>query len=75
MTCKCGTCNCGDTPPEEVQANPNQELLDFCVKNITEWDDEYTHIRSDDSYIPIFYSTGDWEVDAEDNEKSGYGQF
>lgn len=61
--------NCGDTPPEEVQANPNQELLDFCVENIAKWDDEYTHVRSDNNYFhaPIFYSTGDWVVgDGED---------
>lgn len=36
--------------------NPNQELLDWAVENVKEWDDEYTHIRSDSSSLPVFYT-------------------
>lgn len=61
--------NCGDLPPAVVEevVNPNQELLDFCVKPVEEWDEDYTHIRSDGSCYPLFFSGGIWYVDKGDD--------
>jgi hypothetical protein len=48
--------------------NLNQELLDWAVENIEVWDDEFSHLRGDQSYSsPIFYTkktpTGtEWEL-------------
>lgn len=45
--------------------NDNNELLTWAVQNITEWgtvngetNDDYTHLRSDDSHNPVFYTSG-----------------
>lgn len=40
----------------------NQELLSWAVENIKEWDEDYTHLRSDKSTNPVFYTTGYWHV-------------
>jgi hypothetical protein len=49
--------------------NPNQELLDWAVDNIREWDEEYTHLRSDDYYKSCFYTSGDeWDVEILDHQ-------
>lgn len=49
--------------------NPNQELLDFAVENIEEWNYEFTHLRSDNSVTPLFYSTGDtWQKSSFDED-------
>jgi len=41
----------------------NKELLDYAVENIKEWDDDYTHLRSDDSNSPLFFSKNDiWMI-------------
>lgn len=37
--------------------NPNTELLTWAVENITGWNDDYTHLRSDASRHP-FYTRG-----------------
>lgn len=39
--------------------NDNTELLTWAVENITEWNDDYTHLRSDCSAsTPLFYTKG-----------------
>ena len=38
--------------------NPNQELLTWAVENITEWNDDYTHLRSDSTLTPFFTKNG-----------------
>lgn len=48
--------------------NPNQELLSWAVENIKEWDDDYTHLRSDSAdYNSLFYTRGtSWKhIDAQ----------
>lgn len=40
--------------------NPNQELLDWAVKNVKEWNDEYDRILSDDSSKPVHFAIGSW---------------
>ena len=45
--------------------NKNQELLDWCAENIEEWDGEWTHIRSDFSQHPLFYSRKSWDLSGE----------
>lgn len=40
--------------------NTKQELLDWAVDNIKEWEQEYTHLRCDKSTYP-FFSSGFWE--------------
>jgi hypothetical protein len=42
--------------------NPNQELLSWAVESIKEWNHDYTHLRSDKSTSPVFYTTGYWHV-------------
>lgn len=43
--------------------NPNQELLDFAVENIEGWDEGYTHLRSDRSVAPLFFTErGEWYI-------------
>lgn len=34
--------------------NPNEELLTWAVENITTWNDDYTHLRSDCSVNPFY---------------------
>ncbi len=34
--------------------NDNTELLTWAVENIAEWNDDYTHLRSDSTYSPFF---------------------
>lgn len=41
----------------------NQELLSWAVENIKEWDDDYTHLRSDDSRHSLFFSIGSFIKD------------
>ncbi len=43
--------------------NDNTELLTWAVENITEWGDDYTHLRSDSSGVPLFFTYGDWFID------------
>lgn len=54
--------------------NDNDELLTWAAQNITEWDDDYTHLRSDNNeYNSLFYTSGvnwyssnsQWECDGE----------
>lgn len=40
----------------------NQELLSWAVENIKEWNDDYTHLRSDKYTSAVFYTTGYWHV-------------
>ena len=47
--------------------NDNTELLTWAVENITEWNDDYTHLRSDSSRIPLFFTYGDWFIDGEND--------
>lgn len=44
--------------------NPNEELLTWAVENITEWDDDYTHLRSDSGEVnSLFYTNGtSWRI-------------
>lgn len=43
--------------------NPNQELLTWAVENITEWDDNYTHLRSDSTAYPFYTNMShEWYV-------------
>lgn len=52
--------------------NPNQELLDFAVKNV-EWNDNYTHLRSDGSSDPLFFSNGEgWYLNTKDEWRLDY---
>jgi hypothetical protein len=58
----------------------NQELLSWAVENIKEWDDDCTHLRSDKSTNPVFYTTGYWHVLPENiwdnpSEDGGRGQW
>lgn len=48
--------------------NPNEELLTWAVQNITEWNDDYTHLRSDSNKVnSLFYTNGtSWRI--RDNE-------
>lgn len=43
----------------------NQELLSWAVENIKEWNDDYTHLRSDDSRHSLFFSYGDFIKDGD----------
>lgn len=43
----------------------NQELLSWAVENIKEWNDDYTHLRSDDSHHSLFFSYGDFIKDGD----------
>lgn len=48
--------------------NPNTELLTWAVENITEWNDDYTHLRSDEDVchtgFNVVYSEGaGWYLD------------
>jgi hypothetical protein len=44
--------------------NPNAELLTWAVENITEWNDDYTHLRSDSNgFNSLFYTNGtNWKI-------------
>lgn len=53
--------------------NPNNELLLWAVENIKEWNDDYTHLRSDDSRSSVFYTSGPWYVNDEYNRWNGLG--
>jgi hypothetical protein len=46
-------------------SNPNQELLDWAVKNIKEWNDRFTHLRGGSSSISVFFSNGEWRIDGD----------
>lgn len=58
----------------------NQELLSWAVENIEEWDDDYTHLRSDISKEPFFTTKNyPWYIDPDDkqwkyNDLRGYGR-
>lgn len=61
------------------QPNNNSELLVWAVANLDRWDDEYTHLRSDNSPAPIFFTIGRWgwrrlKADSDD-EWVGNGYF
>ena len=46
-----------------VAKNPNQQLLDYAVKNIKEWPSKYPHLRADSSSKSLFFSAGDdWSI-------------
>lgn len=54
---------------KEKKMNENQELLDWAVTNIKEWNEEYTDLRSDNTVTSLFWTTnrhwfvhdtGDW---------------
>lgn len=60
--------------------NPNQELLSWAVENIEDWNDDYTHLRSDISGEPFFTTENyPWYIDSDDkqwnyNDLSGFGR-
>lgn len=39
----------------------NQQLLSWAAENLKVWDEDYTHLRSDNSSTPLFFSSGEWE--------------
>jgi hypothetical protein len=41
---------------EVTMTNPNQQLLDYAVENIKEWDDHYPCLRADSSSVSLFYT-------------------
>lgn len=50
------------TNANNILPNGNDELLSWAVENVAEWNDSYTHLRSDNSNKPIFYTKGEnWE--------------
>ncbi len=49
---------------KDLHSNDNSSLLAWAVENITEWNDDYTHLRSDKSQITLLYTKGTrWIVD------------
>ena len=48
--------------------NDNSELLTWAVQNITEWNDDYTHLRSDSNKVNSLFCTNGTSWRIRDNE-------